>query len=157
MKALPHLPQFADDQEEESMIYPFRCYDCELDNQIDARPFRPPNAPRCPSCGQLMDRVFGCQINTESCKDHDFIPDESRVVESDRSYDKSLGVKKEQAYRRARDRRRAQLADGGNKGSFKHTHSVPAELYHGKIKQTGDPDYWKDPKNLKRHKSTEVS
>ena len=33
---------------------------------------------------------------------------------------------------------------------------VPADLYHGKIKETGDRDYWNDPGNLKHHKETEI-
>lgn len=110
----------------------------------------------CPSCGEPMSRVFGCHLNLAGCKDHDFIPEESRVVESDRRYNKTLGISKEQQFHQAIKRRRAALADGGNKGAFRHTNSVPAELYHGKIKETGDKDYWNDPKNLERHKSTKV-
>jgi hypothetical protein len=103
-----------------------------------------------------MSRVYGCQIDTSACKDHNFIPEECRVVDSDRSYDRATGIKKEQMFNRAIQRRRAQLADGGNKGSIQHKRSVPAELYHGKIRETGDPDYWKDEKNLERHPNTKV-
>ena len=68
------------------------------------------------------------------------------------------GVRKEAGYQRAAQKRRRQLAESGNrKSTFRHTHSVPVELYHGKIKQTGDKNYWNDPKNLNRHKSSEVS
>lgn len=36
------------------------------------------------------------------------------------------------------------------------TNSIPADLYHGKIRETGDRHYWDSPKNRKRHKSTEI-
>jgi hypothetical protein len=33
---------------------------------------------------------------------------------------------------------------------------VPAELYHGKIRETGDKDYWSDKRNLEQHTDTKV-
>ena len=104
----------------------------------------------------MMNRVYGCHIDTSGCKDHGFIPETARVIETDRNYDRATGVKKERMFGSAIDKRRKQLADGGNQGSFKHTHSVPAELYHGKIRETGDRNYWSDPKNMDRHKNTKV-
>jgi len=103
-----------------------------------------------------MSRVYDCQIDTSGCKDHDFIPEASRVIETDRDYDRSTGVRKEVAFKKAIKKRRAALANGGNKGAFKHTTSVPAEMYHGKIKETGDPAYWDDKKNRDRHKGCKV-
>lgn len=103
-----------------------------------------------------MDRVFGCRIDTSGCQDHSFIPEQSRVVESDRDYNQTRGIRKEKQFDAAIKRRRADLADGGNRGSFRHTHSFPAEFYHGKIRETGDPDYFKDPKNLARHQNMRV-
>lgn len=141
------------------MIYPFRCYDCELDNNVDSRPFRPPSAPTCPTCGELMDRVFGCEINTAGCQDHDFIPEGDRIacggMESNLTPGQAAAIEaKHQAHN---EKTRREIADGGNRGSIRKTHQIPAALYHGKIKQTGDRNYWDDPKNRKRHKSTEVS
>ncbi len=68
---------------------------------------------------------------------------------------KAIGEKKERLFHKRIKERRAALKDG-NKGTIKHTHSVPTELYHGKIKQTGDKNYWRDPKNLAKHKSCKV-
>lgn len=138
------------------MRYNFICPSCDLEDYRDSRAFHPPRLVKCENCGEILDRVYGCRIDTSGCRDHGFIPEASRVVESDRSYDKSLGVRKEKAFAQAIKRRRSQLADGGNKGSFRHTHSVPAELYHGKVRETKDPNYWKDPKNLARHNNTRV-
>jgi hypothetical protein len=106
-----------------------------------------------------MSRVYGCLIDTSGCRDADEIPVGSRVTENTALGDtKAQGVRKEARYQRAAQQRRRQLVESGNrKSTFRHTHSVPVELYHGKIKQTGDKNYWKDPKNLNRHKSSEVS
>ncbi len=149
------LPRSAGSTEEE-MIYQFRCQFCEVDVHLSARPFHPPRRPKCVECECYLDRVFGCQIDTSGCKDHGFVPEGSRVIERDLNYDRKLGVKKERLFDEKIKQRRAALADGGNRGSFRHTHSVPAELYHGKIKETGDRDYWNDPKNMARHRNTKV-
>jgi hypothetical protein len=45
--------------------------------------------------------------------------------------------------------RKAIKSQGGQKktsGGWKLTHSIPAELYYGKIKETGDKNFWNDPK-----------
>ena len=39
---------------------------------------------------------------------------------------------------------------------MKKSMQIPAALYHGKIKQTGDRSYWDNPKNRNRHKSCKV-
>jgi hypothetical protein len=36
------------------------------------------------------------------------------------------------------------------------THSVPVELYYGKIRESGDKDFWRDPQNLEQAKSCKV-
>lgn len=87
------------------------------------------------------------------CRDHDDIPEGKRVK---RASSPRSAQAEEARFQRHIEERRKQLADGGNRGSIRHTHSVPADLYHGKIRETGDRNYWKDPKNLKKHKSTRV-
>ena len=149
------LPRSAGSPEEE-MRYDFVCPECNLEDYREAKAFSPPRAVKCENCGAVCRRVFGCQIDTSGCKDHGFVPEGSRVIERDLNYDRKLGVKKERLFDQKIKQRRAALADGGNRGSFRHTHSVPAELYHGKIKETGDRDYWNDPKNMDRHKNTKV-
>jgi hypothetical protein len=36
------------------------------------------------------------------------------------------------------------------------THQIPAALHAAKIRETGDRQYWDDPKNRNRHKSCRV-
>ncbi len=36
------------------------------------------------------------------------------------------------------------------------THSVPVELYHGKIRESGDPNFWKNKRNLEQATSCKV-
>jgi hypothetical protein len=48
-------------------------------------------------------------------------------------------------------------AKGNQKGkSLRMTHSVPVELYYGKIRESGDKDFWRDPQNLEQAKSCKV-
>lgn len=68
----------------------------------------------------------------------------------------SRAKRKEAAFQRQLQQRRRDVREAGQSGSFKQTHQVPADLYHGKVRETGDKDYWKDPKNLNRHKSCKV-
>jgi hypothetical protein len=121
--------------------------------QIDARPFHPPIHPLCPKCGVSMDRVFGCEIDTSGCKDHDDIPEQKRVQ---RRNTPRNAHREEARFKKHIDERRKLYAEAGQTPNLRHTHSVPADLYHGKIRETGDKNYWNDPKNLSRHKSMKV-
>ncbi len=141
------------------MIYPFKCEPCdkrvEFDNPISVGP---PEEPPCDDCGTVMDRIWTMPtINTSSCRDHDHIPETKRVSRGARNLSKAAATREERKFKNHIDERRKALADGGNNGSFRHTHSVPADLFHGKIRETGDKEYWKDPKNVERHGSTKVS
>lgn len=105
-----------------------------------------------------MWRVFGCAIDTSKCRDASEIPANKRVVRSSsivsgRDVDP---VKAERRFHEHIQRRRSEL-QGQQKGQFRHTHSVPADLYHGKIKETGDKEYWSDPGNVSRHRDCKVS
>ncbi len=137
------------------MIYQFTCDECGLLHSMDSRPFQPPTPPMC--CAGATRRIYGCQIDTSGCRDADDIPEGQRVA-----YGGAANITKGQASaleaRHARQVRqtRKDIADGGNKASFKMSHQIPAELFHGKIKQTGDRNYWDDPKNLNRHNSCKV-
>lgn len=140
------------------MIYPFACYECLGYTSIDARPLHPPKAPMCVGCKKPMTRVYGCYIDTSGCKDHDEVPVGSRVTENTAFGEtKVQGDRKEAVYQRELARKRRLVRQAGPGKDFRMTHSIPTELFHGKIKQTGDKDYWKDPKNRNRHKSCEVS
>lgn len=69
---------------------------------------------------------------------------------------KAQAKRKERKYQEFIDHRRRVFREEDQVGG-KMTHQVPAELYHAKIRQTGDPHYWSDPNNLNRHKSCKVS
>jgi hypothetical protein len=89
--------------------------------------------------------------------DVDDIPVGSRVTENTAFGDTpAQAARKERRYQQAIQQRRKQVRDGGHSKLGRMTHQVPTELYHGKIKQTGDKDYWKDPANLNKHRSCEV-
>ena len=138
------------------MIYAFKCEKCGQPEELQARPFHPPSAGTC-ACGVLMQRVYGCQINTSGCKDPDDVAPEHRVsVSQERNLTKAQSAGIESAHRREIEQTRRDLADGGNKGSQRMTHKVPAALHAAKIKETGDRNYWDDRKNLNRHKSCKV-
>ena len=99
-----------------------------------------------------MQRIYGCQIDTSGCRDHNDIPESKRVKRS--SSPRDPGKEEVRFHRHIQERRSA--LRGSQRGSFRQTHSVPADLYWGKIRQTGDQNYWQDPKNLNRHRETRV-
>lgn len=140
------------------MIYEFACYDCDKRREIDCQPFHPPEAPRCHACHYFMDRVFGCEIDVSGCKDVDDIPEAQCIsYGGDSNITKGQAAAIEARHHKAIQEKRKFVADGGNKRSFKQSMQIPAELYHSKIKQTGDKQYWDDPKNRNRHKSCKVN
>lgn len=120
------------------------------------------STPPCEECGRPMQRNFGADwatidINTSGCKDHNRIKADKRVARNG-----GLGMTKGRAERLERRYaadnavKREMKASGGGHGRTKMTHSIPAELYHGKIRETGDNSYWKDKKNVERHKEWSV-
>lgn len=134
------------------MIYEYVCDGCERTFVMDCPPFEPGYPPECRKHG-VMRRLFGAQIDTSGCRDHSFIPEKDRVFDPHRT------VSAEKAERQFHERiqqKRKENRDGGNRGLFRQSHSIPADLHHGKIKETGDKHYWEDPKNMSRHTDCEV-
>lgn len=138
------------------MKYEFACRECEVTNTVDSKPFHPPEPPLC-DCGQVMDRLYNSQINTYGCRDHDHVPERYRVPDGERTPTRAGAEAKEVQFQRHLRSRRSQLREVGQNNSFRHTHSVPSDLYWGKVRETGDRNYWSDSSNLKRHSSTRVS
>jgi len=143
------------------MYYEFICDRCGGQLQLEGESFKPPKAPMCDSFDALtpnhkpkrMRRLFGAQIDTSGCKDHSYIPPQHRVHDPHR---RVSAEKQERIFHeRIQEKRRAHR-DGGNKGLFQHSHSIPADLHHGKIKETGDKHYWEDKKNMDRHSDCRV-
>lgn len=139
------------------MNYTFKCQRCGWTEMVVASiKDGPPEVVHC-ICGYAdMQRDWQTDspmLDTSACRDHDDIPHEKRVA---RSQAPRSAAREEARFQAHITERRKQLADGGNRGSIRHTHSVPADLFHGKIKETGDKNYWQDPANVKRHSSTKV-
>ena len=138
------------------MIYQFTCYDCSTVADLEARAFHPPKAPAC-DCGEAMDRVYGCNIDTSACKDPDDVAPESRIsVSQERNLTNSQARRIEAQHGKKIEQTRRDLADGGNRGAQRMTHQIPAALHAAKIKETGDRHYWDSEKNRNRHKSCKV-
>jgi hypothetical protein len=145
------------------MIYTFSCKKCG-DEKLTLPVSECDSKPRCTRCGRLMSRNFGAdwetlQINTYGCRDHDDVPAAKRTAPN-----LGMGISPKEARRRerayARDvQRKREVAEaaGGNRGQTRMSHSIPTELFHGKIRETGDKSYWKDPKNRERHKAWKVT
>jgi hypothetical protein len=94
-------------------------------------------------------------LDTSACRDHSEIRADKRARsawDGNQSPDAVESKFKQHVQHRRREIREA----GGQQGSLKQTHAVPAHLYHGKIKETGDQNYWSDPKNLSRHNDCKV-
>ncbi len=139
------------------MIYAFQCPKCLRVEEVDTKPFHPPKAPLCTWCDIRTSRIYGCHIDTSGCQDVDDIPHADQVAYGgERNISSGQAAKIEAKHQAHNEKTRRQLADGGNRGSVRLKRQIPAALYHGKIKQTGDKNYWDDSKNRRRHKSTEV-
>jgi hypothetical protein len=87
--------------------------------------------------------------------DPDEIPPHLAVSRGGRAVSSAEAARKEKAYQRDIQRKRAAQQKRNVKG-WKLSNSIPAELYYGKVRQTGDRNYWRDPKNLRKHKSTRI-
>lgn len=67
--------------------------------------------------------------------------------------------KMEQAFQKDLERKRTMVAERGRaskKPKIRMTHSVPAHLYWGKMRETGDRNYWSDKNNLEQHTDCKV-
>lgn len=141
------------------MNYQFECEPCGLSSMVESKPFQPPEQVICPSCGKAMDRVYGCNIDTSGCRDADEIPSHKRVLgPSVRVPNEVQAQRIERAYAEDIKKKRELRGDARVRKSGEHvmTHSIPAHLHHGKIRETGDKHYWDDPKNLNRHRNWRI-
>lgn len=141
------------------MRYTFKCGRCEKSKILDLPVSKCDSHPRC-ECRGRMSRDFladwrTIQIDTSGCKDHSAVKGSAQVRSR---YDGNKSPERvEREFKQHIEGRRREIRDaGGQRGSIKQTHAVPAHLYHGKIKETKDPNYWSDPKNLNRHSECKV-
>lgn len=95
--------------------------------------------------------TVGARMGIHGCDDPDEIPEEFQYRHPGRTGSGSAEERREARYTE-RLRERARTTEDGRLG-----HSIPMELYYGKIRQTGDKRYWQDPKNVRRHKEWRVS
>jgi len=112
----------------------------------------------CIACGEQMARDFATdwatvQVNTAACQDHNFIPEQHRVLPHHGHVSKQAADRLEAAYAQNLKDQRAAVKKTGRLRKVK---SVPAEAYFGKIKQTGDKHYWESPENQAKHKEFDL-
>ena len=88
-------------------------------------------------------------------RDPDHVPEQFRVSERVRPETKAQGRRMEKAYAKDLSDTKRRLAEAGA-GPLKQELKIPSHLYHGKIRQTGDKNYWLDAKNRKKHGSCRV-
>lgn len=139
------------------MIYTFKCqsgHRIEVSAPISDGP---PAEVEC-ECGESAVRDWQSDIpmiDTSGCRDASDVPEHARVRSA---WDGNASPEKvEAAFKRQVTNRRKEIRSaGGQRGTIRQTHAVPTHLYHGKIKETGDKNYWNDPKNLNRHKECKV-
>lgn len=142
------------------MIYTFKC-DCDPNawDQFERSITQgPPPKVICGLCNGEMRRDWQADapmIDTSSCRDHSEVGHQHQVRSGWDGQKSPERVERE--FKQQIEGRRREIRDaGGQRGSIKQTHAVPAHLYHGKIKETGDKNYWSDPKNLNRHTECKV-
>jgi hypothetical protein len=134
------------------------CVDCES-RSVDYHPIATgPIDGECVKCGGITKHDFTADVMTQEhclagCRDHNEIPREKRAF---RQGSRADADRKEAAYRKGIQQRRQELK-GGNRGSIRQTHAIPADLHAGKIRETKDPNYWQDPTNMKRHDAFKVN
>lgn len=142
------------------MIYTFKC-ECGAGEDVYATiAVGPPKTVRCFRCKKTMQRDWQADapmLDTSACRDHNKIAQQKRVAQNDGAgMTKGKAERLERAYGRDIAEKRKINEAGKGHGRTKMTHSIPAELYHGKIRETGDNSYWKDKKNVERHKEWSV-
>jgi hypothetical protein len=147
------------------MIYSYKCPKCgstgEFVRSLSEGPLTYVTClvkVRGRACETLMHRDWQADapmIDTSACRDHSEIPAEKRV-RSAWDGNRSPECVEAQFSRQIEGRRKEIREAGGQQGTLKQTHAVPTHLYHGKIKETGDKNYWSDPKNLNRHTECKV-
>jgi len=141
--------------------YEFECDECGYVQEIsysfaEAPPLGTPRG--CPSCKGTARRTMSTSFETIISDDPDNVPPQYRVSKSPFGMTPAAARRREEAYAAdiATKRKKAKEARSGRKSGMQLTHSIPPELYHGKIKQTGDRDYWKDASNRNKHKGCKI-
>ena len=139
------------------MIYTFKC-SCGATTEVSRSMSEGPPPWAICGCGEVATRDWQADIpmiDTSGCRDASHVPEHARVRSA---HDGKLSPQKiEEQFKSQITNRRKQIRDaGGQRGTIRQTHSVPTHLYHGKIKETGDKNYWNDPANLQKHKDCKV-
>ncbi len=142
------------------MNYSFDCSICEHTVVLSLPVSKCESKPRCKTCGTPMARNFGAdwetlQVNTYGCRDHNEVPETKRTVSNlgqGMTKRRARAIERKYAEDVQRKRDVAEAA-GGNRGATRMSHSIPTELYWGKIRETKDKSYWRDKRNVARHKA----
>lgn len=138
------------------MIFNYEC-ECGWRGQRNIKfGSRPTGWIPCEACGSEAHRVWESpQIVCDNDPDH--VPPQFAVSRDGAPVSSREAAKREKQYERGIQQRRQELKGTKAKGGIQQTHSIPPELYYGKVRQSGDKNYWKDPKNLRKHSSTKVT
>lgn len=136
----------------------FECPDCGPFEKQFSIMKAPPKWMGCEECLARSERVWEAPefICDRADRDPDHIPKQYRVSDRVKPESAAEGKRIEKAYQAKMERTRRDVAEASGGTPLAKTHEIPAHLYHGKIKQTGDKNYWLDPKNRNKHKSTRV-
>lgn len=142
------------------MIYTFKCSCGATTEVVRSIADGPPPSVRCAihGCGGRAVRDWQADapmLDTSSCRDHSHVKESARV--RSRFDGRQSAERVEASFKRHVQQRRQQIRDaGGQRGAIKQTHAVPTHLYHGKIRESGDKNYWSDQKNLAKHTECKV-
>lgn len=136
--------------------YSFKCEACGQ-TSVGYHPIATGPVDGYCACGGVTKHDFAADVMTQElclagCRDHNEIPRAKRAF---RHGTRAQADKVEANYRKGIAQRKEQLK-GGNRGSIRQTHAIPADLHAGKIRETGDKKYWDDPSNMKRHDAFKV-
>ncbi len=142
-------------------VYEFECEECGCVQEISYSFAKAPplGTPRpCPQCTGTSRRTMSTSFEMVTSEDPDYVPERFRVSNVPHGMGRASAKKREERYAADIDmkRKKAKEARSGRKSSMQLTHSIPPELYQGKIRQTGDKDYWRDASNRNKHKSCKI-
>jgi hypothetical protein len=132
-------------------------YICERQNSIKVQP---PDGFPCVSelsCMGRMVRVWEAPqfICDRADADHNHVPEQYRVSDRVVPETAAQGRAIERAHKEKLARTRREVAENPG-SSFQKEQEIPAHLYHGKIRQTGDRNYWLQKKNRDKHSAFNV-
>lgn len=140
---------------EEKMIFNYQCPAGHVTSVNIKFGEKPDPEKGCP-CGAIAKRLWEAP-HISVAPDEFTVDPRFAVSRGGRAVSQEEATRREKQIARGIEQRRKELKGTRNKKGWKQTHSIPPEAYYGKVRETGDKNYWKDPKNLQRAKQFKVS